>query len=184
MANIVNTDVGIPKEVLKVDIQSSIVVEGSNSNTVTNSDTSNVVSENNITDTVVSSGGSQGPQGIQGNAFTYEMMMSGSIMSGHRMVTVNTNGKLIYADSTVPSHASRVIGIIISSVVVDELTQVYITGSVEEPSWTWDINEPIYLSTNGQLTQTPPLTGFLLIVGFPITSTKIFIDLVTPIILA
>lgn len=166
------------------DISVSTIVKVDTTITVTSdTPTSNVVVDSAEPVTVLSSG-SQGPQGIPGNSITYEVSVAGGTMSGHRMVTVNESGKLIYADNTIASHANKVLGMITSAVVLDDIVNVYTTKTVTEMSWSWNIDEPLYLSTNGTITQVPPTTGFLLIVGFAVTSTKIFLDIGSPIILA
>lgn len=166
------------------DLSVSTIVKLDTTITVTSETPNNAVVLESPEILTVVSGGSQGPPGIPGSAFTYEVAVAGTTLGGHRMVTTNASGKLIYADSSISGHANKVMGMITNATTLDELVNVYTTGTITEMSWSWNIDEPLYLSTNGQLTQTPPTTGFLLIVGFPVTSTKIFIDLVSPIILA
>lgn len=166
------------------DLSVSTIVKLDTTITVTSETHNNAVVIESPETLTVLSGGSQGPPGIPGSAFTYEVAVAGSTLGGHRMVTTDAQGKLIYADSSIPGHANKVMGMVINASTLDDVVNVYTTGTITEMSWSWDIDEPLYLSINGQLTQTPPTTGFLLIVGFAVTSTKIFIDLVTPIILA
>jgi hypothetical protein len=56
-------------------------------------------------------------------------------------------------------------------------------GEMTEPSWSWVLDTPIWLSSSGTLTQVAPVTGFSLIVAFPISATKAIINLREPIFL-
>jgi len=44
------------------------------------------------------------------------------------------------------------------------------------------MNLPVFLSTNGLLTQVAPITGFLLILGVPTAPTKLLISIKQPIV--
>jgi hypothetical protein len=60
---------------------------------------------------------------------------------------------------------------------------VQVSGFIEESSWNWNVDLPVFLSTNGQLTQSAITSGFSLIVGKPRTATNMFISISEPIIL-
>lgn len=109
--------------------------------------------------------------------------IAGVDLSGHRMVVLNADNKAIYADNTEPSHTNKVLGMTIGSALTDTAVFVLNRGKLEEPSWNWTLDLPIFLSTSGNLTQTPPTTGFSLKVGFPITATSAYISIGIPLIL-
>jgi len=49
-------------------------------------------------------------------------------------------------------------------------------GDVDSTAWSWDVTSdpvPIFVGTAGQLTQTPPTSGSLIIIGYAITATRI-----------
>ena len=104
-------------------------------------------------------------------------------IGGHRAVTLNAAKELIYADNTNPAHLGKILGISESAADAGSLLTVCSFGELIESSWTWTLDGPIYLTTNGQLTQTAPTTGFLCAVGFPISSTAIFVGVQPSIIL-
>jgi hypothetical protein len=103
-------------------------------------------------------------------------------MSGHRIVVLNENQEAIYASNLNPFHANKVLGMTIGAVISGNIG-IQTGGSLEEPSWNWIIDVPIWLADNGLMTQTPPISGFSLIVGFPVSSTNIFIHIGIPFIL-
>ena len=104
-------------------------------------------------------------------------------MSGHRMVVLNDNQQVIYASNLNPLHANKVLGMTIGAVISGDIG-VQTGGPLEESSWDWILNVPIWLNDSGLMIQVPPTSGFSLIVGFPITFKEIFIDIREPIILA
>ena len=107
---------------------------------------------------------------------------AGETLSGHRMVIQNfTDGKLYYADNTNLDHMHSVLGLTTQAADLDASCKVKTYGSITEPTWSWTDNKPIFLSTNGQLTQTKPTTGFLLRIGIPRSATTLLIDIEEPI---
>jgi hypothetical protein len=125
----------------------------------------------------------RGPQGIPGPAgdatLYYE---AGQILSGHRVVMIEDD-KAYYADCTIPSHGKRVLGITTGASVIGVQSRIQASGEMSESSWAWILDAPVWLGINGLLSQTPPVSGFSLIVGFPISSTKLLIRISEPLFL-
>lgn len=116
----------------------------------------------------------QGEPGASISILTY---VAGVVLGGHRAVLVDVSGSAIYADKDTPSHYASVIGITTASAGIGASVPIQTFGELTEGSWTWTAKLPIYLGANGTLTQTPPSTGFQLMLGFAISTTKIFIDI-------
>lgn len=100
-------------------------------------------------------------------------------LGGHRVVTVEG----YYASKDTSSDKFKILGITTGAVSIGATATVTTYGTVTESSWSWTVGNPIFLSANGQLTQTAPTTGFRTIIGFPQTATSIFIDISEPITL-
>ena len=100
-------------------------------------------------------------------------------MSGHRIVVLNENQEAIYASNSNPLHANKVIGMTTGAVISGDIG-IQTGGPLEEPSWSWTLDIPVWLTDNGFMTQTPPVSGFSLIVGFPISPTNLFISIREP----
>lgn len=128
--------------------------------------------------------GIQGVQGIQGLTVVSNTAdkIAGEVLSGNRAVMVNTDGKVYYADKNTLSHATKILGITHGSATLGATVSVQTYGVMTEPSWTWDMSLPIFLSTGGLLIQTAPTTGFMLMLGFPLSSSSMLIDIDKPII--
>ena len=122
--------------------------------------------------------GRQGPPGPAGAALlTY---IAGEVLSGHRIVIIE-NDKAYYASNMNSAHANRIAGITIGATMYNDPAYIQTGGELEEPSWNWVLNIPLWLSASGFLTQIPPTVGFSCIIGSPVTSTKILINIGTPI---
>ena len=135
-------------------------------------------------DTRVVFGGEQGPAGSPGpvGGIVSEYVASIAI-GGHRAVVLNASQQAIYADRSILTHANKVLGITSGAVAAGANVAVQRNGEMTEPSWAWVLDTPIWLSTDGLLTQTPPSVGFSLIVAFPISATKILIEIREPLFL-
>lgn len=108
---------------------------------------------------------------------------AGVALGGHRMVTLDAVGEAIYADSSILAHAHKVLGMTTGAAILGAPIDILRMGEFSEPSWSWILDEPLFLGTDGLLTQTPPVSGFSLIVAFPISATMVYVDLREPIYL-
>lgn len=104
-------------------------------------------------------------------------------IGGHRVVRLEA-GNPRYADCTQVLHANTVLGVTTGAASVGGALNVVRSGEVDEPSWAWTPNLPVYLGEGGVLTQAPPEgAAFYLIVGFPVATTKLFVSIREPIVL-
>jgi hypothetical protein len=133
---------------------------------------------------ILIAGGDQGPQGIQGlpgqGGSAYFTFTAQGPIGGHRAVVSVAPDKVGYADNANPAHANAVLGITLGAADDGAEIQVQGSGEITEPSWNWTLQQPVFLSTNGQLTQTCPATGFVLILGTPTAPTKLMVDIKLP----
>jgi hypothetical protein len=104
-------------------------------------------------------------------------------ISGHRVISIDENGEAVYADRMNLQCLKRIIGISVTAAVEGGQIKVIKDGEIEEPSWVWDITRLIYLGENGTLTQVLPQNGSIVVLGFPINSNTMIVDIGEPIIL-
>lgn len=115
--------------------------------------------------------------GSSGGSNQSRLFLAASALSALRVVAINGDGKLIYADPNNPDHAFRVIGLLQSAVVMNAGVQALMRGFVIDSSWHWQLDKPIWLGANGTLTQNPTGTGFLLIVATVIDAQTLNFEL-------
>lgn len=122
--------------------------------------------------------GIQGPAGTSGaggsqNAPPYAIA---SPLSALRVLALNSNNQLVLADSGTPDHAFRLVGLLQQAISSGTATPL-IRGVVSDSNWAWELTKPIWLGTQGQLTQTAPTVGFLAQVATPLNSTQILFEM-------
>ena len=110
--------------------------------------------------------------------------IAGVALGGHRMVVLDASQQAQYASSATPAHISIVLGMTTGAAIAGAPVQIQTGGEITEPSWSWSLGSPVYLGVNGLLTQTPPSSGFSLVIGFPISATVLFINLREPVIIS
>lgn len=127
--------------------------------------------------------GDEGPEGPPGPAGGNVVQMHAVGTVGSTRVVRSVPGGVGYASSQVAAHADDVLGISLQA-GIDEDINVQVAGEVEEPSWTWEPQQPVFLAFDGLLTQDPPedpADAFTLVIGFATSPTSIMIRIESPI---
>ena len=100
-------------------------------------------------------------------------------LGGHRVITLDG----FYASKDNAADKFNVLGVTQGAVSLGSTAVVTVFGEITNGGWSWTVGSPVFLSTNGQLTQTAPTTGFRIIIGRPTTATTLFVDISEPIAL-
>ena len=148
-------------------------------------DDSVLVSEQEVIEVLsVAEQGPPGPRGPIGPSGGSALSVTaGQDIGGHRLVLLSAQGDAIYADARQLSHAEVVVGLTVFAAVQGQSIDIVRAGIVEEPSWSWVADQPVYLGLDGVPTQAlPPGALFGLVVGFPIAPTKLFMSIKPPIV--
>jgi hypothetical protein len=109
--------------------------------------------------------------------------IAGMVLSGHRVLVKFPSGQMFLADKDTPAHMHKVAGVGLNSAGSGSAVQVQSFGELVEPTWNW-VEGPVYLGNSGQLTQTVPTSGFLVLIGTATAPTVLRIQLGAPISLA
>lgn len=118
--------------------------------------------------------GVQGPKGVSGSSSF--QLTAGANLGGNRVVT----GAAAYADNTDLTSIGRAIGVTQGAAVEGDSVSIAATGELDGFSGL-TVNQPVYLSVNGTITQTLPVVGYIQRVGVAISGTKISINFSDPI---
>jgi hypothetical protein len=107
-------------------------------------------------------------------------MTAGASLSALRAVTSDGNGDAVYASNDTLANA-QVIGVTLGAANSGDQVGVKTFGIMTDANWTWT-KGAVYLGTNGQLTQTAPTGGAIIVqVGKAMTATQLFVDVDTTI---
>jgi hypothetical protein len=114
--------------------------------------------------------------------YVYINMVASQNISIHTVVAPDGTGGVVYATNNNPSQVGKPMGIAWNSATSGNQVQVITTGEVDESTWNWNPGE-VYLGINGGLTQTPPTSGILQVIGVALTATRLSVGIQLPIIL-
>lgn len=106
-------------------------------------------------------------------------VIAAEALGGHRVVTMSGN----YASKDNADDKFNILGITQGAVISGGTATVTTYGVITESSWNWTAGLPVFLSTNGQLTQSAPTSGFRLIIGRAKSATTLFVDISEPIVI-
>lgn len=124
--------------------------------------------------------GPQGPRGANGS--TDLVMNAGVNVSAFMALKVNFLGKVIPCGNTSINEVNSYIGLATNSASAGQDVIVKTAGLIEDASFTFILNSPIFIGSNGQLTQIFPTTGYIKIIGWPITTNKFILNSQQPIV--
>lgn len=93
---------------------------------------------------------------------------------------IDEQGNATYASNDDPTHATRIVGMTTHAAIAGAPVAILTYGEITEPGWNWNVDQPVYLGIDGLITQIPPEAPdakFLVVVGFPISATALYINL-------
>jgi hypothetical protein len=130
-----------------------------------------------------------GKQGIAGTTLddSTRTRKAGEAISAVKVVYQSPSDEKVYkADNLDNNTRDTVLGISLTSAILNQDITIKTFGEVENSGWNWDVNanKNLYLGTNGNITQVPPASGFSLRLGFILSSKKIWFDLSERVILS
>jgi len=101
---------------------------------------------------------------------------SGATISALQAVYYTSSTEVEIADSSVELE-SRVAGIAITSASPGDALTIITEGVHTDSFWSWAPQEPVFLGPAGTLTQTAPVTGFRVLVGYAVDATSLDINI-------
>ena len=111
-----------------------------------------------------------------------EIAVSAAVAIGiGKAVAFRQDGTVEPADHDNPAHLSRLAGITLASASAGTAARVRACGSVQFDGWNWTPGAPVFVGRNGDLTQTPPATGFVQSVGMALGRDVLWVHIGTAI---
>jgi hypothetical protein len=98
-------------------------------------------------------------------------------------------GKVVYVTGNKAYKASQAshpnpIGIVAEDASIGLSARIVTEGPVTIPTWSLTQNTPYFLSTNGDITATPPSSGYIIRLGVAASSTTLVLEIHQPVLLA
>ena len=115
----------------------------------------------------------QGPPGPKGDAVA---LVAATTLSGHRVLAIDSEGKAIYAQHT-DNTALAVQGINTQAGVAGDALQIFSSGKLTWPAGGLTAGLPLFLTTDGQLSHTPPTSGWIRQIAVAVSADLISIDI-------
>lgn len=109
---------------------------------------------------------------------------AGETISALRILSNNDFGKAVYTDPTDPDSIRKIIGMSVSAGAIDSQIKMLSYGKHIDGGLSLDINLPLFLGTNGTITQVAPVAGSSVVLGHAQSTNTLFLDIKRPIILA
>lgn len=132
--------------------------------------------------------GPAGPPGADGSGagIVEKTYQAAEATSSGKVVILDTSGEIVAADTTDLNDRNRIIGVSKTAAGLPGADILVVQfGEVEDPGFNFtDPDNPIFFDSLGVPTQTVPTSGFQLIVGFPISTTRMYVNIRQPIILS
>ena len=125
-------------------------------------------------------GGIKGDKGDPGGVTVTRIALNS--LAGNRVVIQNSDDTVSYASSDNASHANRILGVTTHAATAAAEIAIQLSDIMTEVSWSWEPNAPVFLGSDGMLTQDINSTGlFFLQVGTALSATKLLIDKQIPV---
>ncbi len=102
---------------------------------------------------------------------------AGEAINALKVIRNGDDNKAYIADSSDTDELHRVLGIAKISALIDNSVEYVISGILQDASWDWTMNEAIWFDNNGNLTQTPPASGFVKEIATPVTNKIINVNI-------
>jgi hypothetical protein len=109
-------------------------------------------------------------------------LIAAMTVPGHRVIMSDENGYGVLADPNADGYLF--FGISTSGANTGDPFIVSLDGVIIEPTWNWTPRAPLFVTSNGLLTETPPTTGVSQVVAMALTATSLLISPQPPILLA
>ena len=103
--------------------------------------------------------------------------VAGEDLGGHRAVRLGSDGRAYYALQSLEADCLALVGLTTGAAAAGDPVPIRDGGPMEEPSWNWTPDAPVYLAGVGQLSQEPPAAGPVVVMGQAVSPTRMVITL-------
>lgn len=123
--------------------------------------------------------GPPGPPGEPGPAGGAAVQrLAGETLSALRVV-YELDGLVFQLSPNDAGHIDLLLGLAITAAPSGTATNIQLIGAVDDTGWSWTPG-PVWLGSNGALTQTPPTSGFDVRIGAAVSATRVVLNIEEP----
>lgn len=109
--------------------------------------------------------------------------LAGESIGANYVIRIAADGAARRASAGDLSHFGFVLGFAFASADIGSQVAFVRRGFVEDSRWSW-ARGPVYVGNDGEITQTPPSSGFSQVAGIAVTPTKILADFEAPVLVS
>lgn len=95
---------------------------------------------------------------------------------GQKRAVYLLNDKIYMQSSDDINFRFNILGLTLYQGVENEIIGIQIKDVIFEDTWNFDLVKDIFLGTNGNITQTPSLTGGIVRIGYPISTNRLMLE--------
>lgn len=118
---------------------------------------------------------------ISGQLKSINTYTAGVELEAFKVVRMNVSNKVEYANFSDINNSENIIGFTLEAANLDASVKVQSFGYITNANWNFDLNKPIMLGENGDITQVCPTSGFWMKLGTVISPTEILVNISMPI---
>jgi hypothetical protein len=104
-------------------------------------------------------------------------MTAGESLEAYQVVRMADTGEVFVATDADMDDASLSFGFATAAASAGATVQVRFAGPLQNSAWSLEMDEPVFLGTDGAITQTPPATGRYMEVGHAVGSDQILVHI-------
>lgn len=123
--------------------------------------------------------GEQGPPGAPGapgpEGGAALQRTAGTTLSALRAV-YELDGQVHYLDYRDAEHIDLLLGITLTAAGAGQPINVQRSGAIDDSGWSWTPG-PVWLGADGVLTQTPPATGYYVLIGAAVSANRLLLNI-------
>lgn len=95
---------------------------------------------------------------------------------GQKRAVYLLNDKIYMQSSDDVNFRFNILGLTLYQGVENEIIGIQIKDVIFEDTWNFDLVKDVFLGTNGNITQTPSLTGGIVRIGYPISTNRLMLE--------
>ena len=103
--------------------------------------------------------------------------VAGEDVGGHRVVRLGADGLAYHADQSSEAHCLAILGLTTGAAGTGAPVSIRDAGPVEEASWSWTPDALVFLVGQGQLAQSMPEAGPIVVIGQAVSATRLVVTL-------